>query len=107
DGDELHGHATQAGNGHRLHHVGAAACCHEHGNQANHGSSGGHEAGPNALESCLDHHAADVGDAGRLAHVETLLQVAQDHHAVVVSDAEQGDEPDPNGNAQVDSPEVE
>jgi hypothetical protein len=103
--DERDGHAADAGNGHRLHHVRSTTGMEEDRSQAEDCRDGRHQAGANALQAGLDDETPDVIDILRWLLAKEVLQVGQHHDAVVIGDADQSDEADPHGDAQVCSVE--
>jgi len=99
--DELHAHAADAGDGHWLHNVRAAAMGEEDGHQTDDGRRGGHQHRPDSFQSGLDHQLADFRDAVWMLAAERVLQKAADDDAGVVGHAEQDNEAHPHGNAQI------
>ncbi len=102
DADEDDEHAAEAGNGHRNHDIASASGGGEDGDEREDGGGRGHQAGAHAPLRGFNRGFADGLNGAGFSFAEYLVEIGGLDDPVVGGDSEEGEEPDPDGDAEVD-----
>lgn len=106
-GHDFDRHAAEAGDGHRHHDVAAAAGGGQDGDQREQCGCRGHQTWANASHTGGHGGFASVLGILDVVLAEAFVEVGRDYDAVVAGDAEQSQETDPDGDAEVDRFDLE
>ncbi len=102
DADEDDEHAAERWDRHRHHDVASASGGGEDGDEREDGGGRGHQAGAHPPLRGIDGGFSNGINRAGLPFAEHLPEIGALDHSVVGGDAKEGEEPDPDGDAEVD-----